>query len=369
MENKKEVVATIKAEVITEIIFAEPKPYEKQYGNLYVDDFEATIGVKVGNAVETLILEIQRKYVPSTGVYNTPTYVDSYYTPYTPKIVKNKFENLEKVGIEIDYSAVLETYQAAVWKAKDSQKAYKAELKRTHKNIRSLSYPTSWPLEFVNIITKDSNKQIKSADFILEPVGKFEYVHKGKTFIKVIYKNVIGKILKEDGRYVWTDGISTEKNENGYSNTLKISNGKTKRTKKEGTALLKFLEAVNGYWTIREVQKTRVQKEADEREVKRAKLEKDAGYPVVILSDRKYQRNFRGSTTGESYLVYIYKIITKQPESSYDLASGYSISFGKTYSEEENTYSVGNISKLNKKQFKTILDTILEGKETFKEVV
>ena len=365
MENTKEIVATLKAVSVNAYEFTKPRGYRSN--DLYESDFDAEVMVKVGNAVKDIKLRIHRDYVSSTGEYNTPTYVDSHYTPYAPQVYRNAFSELKEAGIEVDFSDVLAEYQAEVWIAKATQKKAKAAAKAKRKAERREGYPTSWPFSFVETIAKDPNKKIKAANFKLSTPGKFDFIHNGQSHIKVTYKNVIGTITRDEGRYTFTDGVGVEKNNNGHFERLDITERKTRRAKREGTTLLKFLEAVDEYFAIRNARKTRAQKEKEERAEYKAKLEKITGYPIVEFSETRYHKNHRGMNQYDnSYEDYSYKIVTKQPDSYYGSAEGLKI--GKNSYKGE-TYSINGLSGLSKKQLKSILVILLEGKEVFTKVI
>ena len=365
MENTKEIVATLKAQSVNAYEFTKPRGYRSN--DLYESDFDAEVMVKVGNAVKDIKLRIHRDYVSSTGEYNTPTYVDSHYTPYAPQVYRNSFSELKEAGIEIDFSDVLAEYQAEVWIAKATQKKAKATRKAKAKAERREGYHTSWPFKFVEVIAKDPNKKIKAANFRLSTPGKFDFIHRGESFVQVTYKGIVGYISREDGRYIFKDGRGTEKNERGYFETFAVTDGKVRRAKREGTTLLKFLEAVDEYFAIREARKTRAQKQKEARAEFKKKLEKLAGYPVVEFMETRYRKNNRGMNQyDQEYKEYSYKIVTKQPDSHYGSAEGLKIS-ENTYNGE--TYSINGLGGLSKKEFKAILTILLENKEVFAKVV
>jgi len=365
MENTKKTVATLTAEIVTDFEFEEPRSFNRRRGDLYTNDFEAEVGVKVGNKVATLTLRITRDYVGSTGEYGTPTYVASHYTPYGPSISNNKFESLEEAGIEIDFSEVLSTYQAEVWKAKDKQKKHKAEAKAALKAQRKAEYSETWPFGFINRIEKDPNKKIKFADFTLTPMGKGVYIHQGDTFLRVTYRGLIGTITRESDRYVWTDARRVNDPKDSYVSPIRVSNGKTRKAKRAGTILLKFLEAVDEYIVIKEARKTRAQKEADKREAKRLELEKAAGYPVVLTSETKYNHDRYSRRNGtETYQEYKNWIVTEQPDSRYGSHKGYRI--GVDY---DKNFSINGLHNLSKEKFTAILAILMEGKRAFSDIV
>jgi len=347
------VIATLKAEKVNDFEFEKPTSrYSKN--KLYTDKFDAEISVKVGNAVKDISLRIDRDYISSVGTYDTPEYVEGYDTPYAPEISSNGLKELKETGIEIDFSDILKEYQELVWKAKDEIKANKAKSKREGKALRREQYPTSWPMDFIVSIDKDPNKRIKVADFELKPVGLKQFVHNDKSFVQVFYKGVIGHITKEDDRYIWRNAVSVDKNENDYRDQINLSGDKVKRAKREGTSLLKFLDAVDEYFAIKKARKTRAQNEETARNEKRNILQDASGLKVEISKESKSKHKWNGRYDG-SYTYYTYVISLNGTYFSVGTEQFDTEQYGE---KTRRTYSIRNFSKLTLKQFKGIIEIL-----------
>src|SRR6056297_3297865 len=114
-------VATLKAEMVTEFTFTPlkrtPRYRNSDTGEIlapYREDYEAKVGVKVGNSVKELTFRVHTHYMKS--------YNDSEGRFRTREDIEwlgidertHPFEELENAGVLIDYMDVLVQYQKDV---------------------------------------------------------------------------------------------------------------------------------------------------------------------------------------------------------------------------------------------------------------
>jgi hypothetical protein len=373
-------VATLKAEIVTEFVF-EPEYSSRRYGSKdvvapYRSDYRATVGVRVGNTVKEITFRTLSKYMSSyqneNGHWDSRN--DLEYMAMDERV--NPFEELENVGIAIDYMDVLVQYQEAVEVAK-----YRMTLHTRYRNWETIrrnkkEYANSWMHEVVHTLKADKNKRIQTAlkntTFEVKSLEKF--LSHASHAVTVTYKGVTGSIFMENGGYTF-DGESTYKfpkdydGQNSYNHRFTIADGKKRRAKRLGTLYLKFVEEVDYELNQREARANRKKSEAEQRAEKKARLSEIAGYPLVILKSEKYNRDHRGYRT-ESYYEYTYFILTKQPETSYGSPEGFSIDehIERVYigdGKHKNVgvnYSIKNLNNLSETQLKSILDILMEGK-------
>lgn len=376
-------IVTLKAEIVTEFVFTPAYKVSRYRVNTeeieapYRKDFEAKVGVRVGNTVKELTFRTHTKYMDSYRDENG-NWCSRDNIEYQDIDDRSAFAELEAAGIAIDYIDVLVQYQKAVEVAK-----YRMSLHTRYKNwerIRGLKkdYAASWIHGVKAELDADKNKRIQAAllETVFEKTTLESYLSHPSDSVRLTYKGVTGFIHREggsDGSYYF-DGESTYKfpedwnGESSYNHRFKISDGKKRRAKRIGTLYLKFVEEVDYELTARENRANRLKSEAEKRAEKKARLSEITGYPVIILKSEKSRRDHRGHYVG-SYDEYTYFILIGQPESKYSSPTGFAIDedIKTEYKDGKNVeigreYSIRNLRGLSKEQFKSILDILMEGK-------
>jgi hypothetical protein len=382
-------VATLKAEIVTEFVFT-PEYKTRRFGNPtneilapYRRDYEAKVGVKVGNTVKEIAIRTHTKYMSSYTDENGrwQSRDDIEYVDIEKVNGETPFAELEAAGILVDLIDVLVQYQANVEVAKYRMTLHNRYQKwegiRKHKK----EYTHSWMHNVEAELKADKNKKIQAAleNTTIKVKSLEKFLDHSEHAVTVNYKGVSTSIFMKDGGFTF-DGNCTyrfPKDWNGearYNHRFIIVNGKERRAKRLGTLYLKFVEAVDSEFSIREARKNQLSKEQQERQDKKERLEKITGYPMVILKSTKYATNGR-SNVGSSYDVYSFAILTSQPTSRYSDPEYISVDEkvetkyedGK-YVEVGRTYSVKTLKGLTADQMKRILDIAMEGKTTLSKL-
>jgi len=375
MENT---IATLKAEMVNELEFIPKvervqskhnrynynevsKPFDSKY-------FNAKVSVKVGNAVGEVQLKRFEKYISSHTDKNGKN-ISSHYRKFLG-IDENPFKNLEDAGIKVDFSTVKEQYADMVEKAQHTLVLQKRLEKWESIRKVKAAYPNSWMHNFESVILSDNNKKIKAAVLgtTFQVPTLDEYIKNTISLVKVTYRGYVGTIRKSDGSYEFNNAYGETLNKNGYFETLSITDGKTRKAKREGTIFLKFVEAVDNHISTVEYKKSSRQKEIEKTEETKRILEEVTGYPVYMEETREYSRHRNDHS---SWLSQKYFLITEQPDSYYGSFKGIKIDTGtKGYDEKKvRFYNVGGLTGLRQDQFQKIVKVLVDGRKIYDKVV
>ena len=392
MENKVEIqdsLVTLKAEFVNEIEFEQEFERIRAYSSEtkvvhpYVSEYKATVSVKVGNTVKQITLGENHEYISSEGRYGDDDYKESYYKDYIGLHYReiNPFQSIIDAGIEIDFSDIFVQYEIMLKEAKRHEMVIKRAKNINRIRARKAEYQNSWPIVFKSIIEKDKNKKIQDAfpKTKFKPISEKNFVVENDSLsLKLIYRGFDTGIWIEGGSYVFQDAYEVPKDaKREYTHHRQITNGKRRKAKREGTTFLRFTEAVDNYIARRESQLDEDTKARLKRKEEKEYLEKVSGYPVTILVEDKSRYDYRRIYQG-SYKVFTYKIVEKKTTSKYDTKyEGITIDFIADFEWKDGehvevpgtrTFSIKNLDKLSKEQFKQILDILLKGKELGKVI-
>ncbi len=370
--EKKEVIATLVAEAITDVVFdVNTSRYGRTLSNHkvpemnIVGDYRGTIGVKIGNAVKELKFKIARDYISSEGDYGTETYVEGHYTPYEPTLVSDtQLHTLTEAGIEVDLSKVEEVYAEEVKRVRVVQRVTKEADKLAGEKKRENEYDTRslWFFKFIQEVANSNNKKVSEKAFKLEPMPREGYVkNEPQTFAMITYRKIVTHIKMEDGRFVYTDGYDEKPDSKGNRQTRYISGSKQRRTKNASSAALKFMTEVDEYLETIAYRKKNQNDANNKRDEINELLCEVTGYPVNSKEETKYQQRMYGGRGGDSYKVTTHKIVTEFSKYSYGDDKGFTLTTDVNYSTKVRTFGVNGIKGLNKEQLKSILDIVLKG--------
>lgn len=338
MTNVKETpVTTLKAELVVDIIFEKESQRYNHGIKKFKDDLQIEVPVKVGNGVKDIT--ILRK----------PNY-DKEGNPIETKILDSKFNDLREVGIEIDYSDVIEKYEVAVkanleLQAKELEEAItKAKLKRGE------FFDKSWVEEFKANVKGD--KRFKEKEYSFKEMTKDEYVNSnGKLNIGIKYKKVTSYFYldNEKNQFNFVDGVQyfLDENEKQFSRSIQISDNKVRRGKLPKSIVHRFFTDVDVYFAIEESKKNRAKKEGNERIELKENLEKYSGEKVTIYSEMVYPKYTSGNN-GNPYKKYTYVIEVGPKNDPRKFQIGMSSYNGLSF-------SFNGINNLSQTQFKDII--------------
>jgi len=381
-------IVTLKAEKVTDFTFT-PEYKARRYGRSYSDeiaspyrsDYEAKVGVKVGNTVKELTLYKKSRYISSYNDANGEWHSGFDLEGFDIKVERgdtHPFAELENAGIAIDWMEVLNEYQKAVEHAE-----YRMTLHNRYKEWEAIrankkEYAASWMHGVKAELEADPNKRIKAAllQTTFSKTTLASFLEHPNHAITVTYKGVTGYFHREgqagsysfsgDSVYQIPEDYDKEKH-NLYNFKFGISEGKTRRAKRLGTLYLKFVDDVNYELEARKRRAEMKKSEAEKRQEKKERLEKITGYPVVILKTEKSRHDHRGHYVGR--YTYTFVILIEQPTSRYDDPKYISIDeyINTEYKDGKSveigrTYSVKTLRGLTADQFKRILDIVMEGK-------
>ena len=384
-------VATLKAEMVTEFTFTPlkrtPRYRNSDTGEIlapYREDYEAKVGVKVGNSVKELTFRVHTHYMKS--------YNDSEGRFRTREDIEwlgidertHPFEELENAGVLIDYMDVLVQYQKDVEVARHRMILHKRFQKWEQIREQKRKYTESWMHTAEADLKADKNKKIQAAlthsKFTTKSLET--YLKTGRASVCVEYKGVTAWIYMESGSYMF-DGDSSFKfpedwdGKNSHCHIFTIADGKTRRAKRLGTLYLKLVEEIDFEISSREARANQRKTEAQKREETRKTLETITGHKVLVIRIEKPKYSYGHNSGYEgTYTVYNYKIVTEQPKYSHSDVKGLNLHEkveteykDGIYKEVGKTYSVNGLNGLSPEQLKKIVDIAMEGKTALKEVV
>jgi hypothetical protein len=381
-------VATIKAEFENEISFI---PKTNRFNSIstwpYTSDYRAQVTLRVGNLVKEVILEVNEEWFPSSGKFGTDNYVDSHYEKSIGfPTHENYFKTLEEAGLEIDFSDIFKQYEKMIEEAKMHEKVLKRAIEWKKIREKKEKYDNAWIHGIESELKADKNKHIRKAleKTTFKPLDKRRFISYDTSLnIAVTYNGFTGYFFKENDSfsfyghsvYELPEGVEVE---NKYTYKREIAEGKTRKAKRIGTLFLKFVNEVDSYISTREYKKNKQNKAEEERKAKKELLKKVSGFPIQLYKENKYRHSFNRRGPGESYIVYNYYIITDQPEYSFSDPTGFKINteIKTEYKDGEHieipgsrTFSINTIFGLSEKQFKSIIDILMEGKIAIEKVI
>lgn len=370
--QEKNIIATLKAEFVNEFEFVPEKQKVSRFSDEmkviapYTSDFKATVAVKIGNAVKNLTFKENNKYISSQYLEDgtrKPS-LDVYWLGIDKNT--NPFEDLENMGIAVDYLEVLMQYQKLVEEAKHRKLLMERYEKWERIREAKKSLKESWIHDFEGIIKADKNKNIKAAVKETEFIPSKEW--NKKHYVTIKYRGVAVPIHKIAGSFCFNN----EKYEYDMKpfdvktgNSAEISEGKLKRAKREGTLFLKAIEAIDERNAIIKSRIERRKNQVKETEEKRLFLEKVCGHHVHMEEKTEYPR--RNSHRTQPYMFQTFWLITEQPESKYSSFKGIKIDYSDY--NEKIRFSINGKFDLREDQFKKIIEILLDGRKPFTKVV
>lgn len=369
---EKNIVATLKAEIINEFEFIPKEEIVNRFSNEtiithpYKSHYEAKVAVKVGNAVKNLFFSEKTKYISGFTNENgefKPGFDVNHIEVIDETGSTQIFEELENAGIRVDYMDVLMQYKQLLEKAKYHEKLLKRwnEWEKIREGKKKLK--NSWIHDFENVLKSDKNKKIQSLlnEVTFEPSTKYNKKH----YVNLIYKGVVVPIHKIAGSFVFNNEkyeYELKPYEKETRNRVELEEDKLRRAKREGTIFLKAIEAIEIREKQIEYRKNKRIKELKELKDTKEHFEKVLGFPVHVEETLE-----RSSYSNNSYKVHKYWLITKQPERKY--ASFEGIRLGKYEKDGVYTYSINGTFKLDEDKFKRIIRILLEGKKVHEELI
>lgn len=367
---EKNTIATLKPELVNEFEFTPRRERIKRFSeethitHPYTSDYEAIVAVKIGNTVKELKFNLNSHYVNSYHKADG-TYVkgESFEWLGLDKST-NPFEELENVGIVVNYLHILIQYQDMVKNAK-----YREALMKRYEawvNIRKAkkSLIDSWIHKFEATIKSDNNKKIKEAvkETTFVPSTKYGSKH----HINITYKGITVPIHMVDGsfafnnsQYEWAMNLTAIDKE---KKSVKIADDKLRKAKREGTLFLKAIEAIDEYFAIIESEKKRKEKKVSETEKRKDFLSKTLEYPVIVIEERKYSRERRSD---HSWMEQKYFLLLEQPKDRWESGKRINIS----YNDYINHFSVNGLNDLREDQFKSIVEILIDGRKPLKKLI
>ncbi len=337
----KEIVATLKASLVNDIIFEkEMARYSTELS--FRNDFKVNVGIKVGNTVKETYLLVTSKYNSNTiGNYD-----------YTHTINKRPFESLIEAGIDIDFGDVLETYKIAVAINKELQEAEKVERKRLQKIALGKDYDNSW----IHTLSMIVDNKLKNFKFTRVPISKDDYVNGDRNIgIIIKYKNINVKLYREDGKYCFCDGYKLAPTDEypDRRESLYISDHKVRRGKNGKGMIYKVLTHIDEYLVIRENIKNRKEREEKQRNDTHSILEKNSG--LSVKRDTEWRSAHNRNEQGRSVEIFTISIGERTIKVNTQMYKPYK---DGAYLEERRIYTLGSFGNLSLKQFKDIIKTL-----------
>jgi len=366
----------LKPDFVNEIEFLPETNRRDEVISPYKSDYRARVSLKINNSVKEVVLAQNSEYISSQGRYGTDDYKDSYTKKWSGLYYRNDdpFQELVDAGFNVDYSEIVAQYDAMVEKAKERQKQLDEEKEARRIIAAKEEYKNAWIHSFRDTVFADKNKAVAKVRDSVEftPSTEELFLKQGSLWVVIKYKDYNTAVKKNDGKYEWEGShrLTGEVNEEGKPKKVyeSINYGKRKRLKWEGSITQKFVEAVDDEIASNDSAIKRKAEEKQSRQNVRKILKDASGYPVTILMENKWERNRYGSGP-RSWIEYSYMIITELKEDKWSKHTGVKVdTFMETEykdgkrSEIGRAYKVGGF-KVNVKQFRGILDILLEGKE------